>query len=369
MKICVVTPLFAIAGVPLAQLRFARALARMGHEVDLLIGRVAAGYTLPALPEVNATVLGKPNVRNMFLPLVGYLRKASPDIVFSAEDHLNVVVLLAALAAGSKAKISGSSRVTPFDTYSDKPLSKRWVLKQLSRALMRRADALTCVSEDMVQQYRQVFPAAPHVCVYNIVDDRISRERMAEPLDDAWVGKGTPLVIAAGRLAPWKGFGDLIAAMEIVRRHSTARLLILGDGPLRAELQERIDTQGLADTVRLVGYVENPLKYFSRADVFVLSSHVEGLPNVLVEAMMCGCTPVSTDCPTGPREVLQAGKYGYLVPMKDPEALAAGILDALQRPIPAATLAEGVLPFEEAAVVRRHFQVLGFQEAASAQGA
>ena len=135
--------------------------------------------------------------------------------------------------------------------------------------------------------------------------------------------------------------------------------MILGDGPLRSELEALIIELGLDDVVSLLGYVENPLKYFARADVFVLSSHVEGLPNVLVEAMMCGCTPVSTDCPTGPREVLQDGKYGYLVPQRDPVALAAGIEQALDRPIPKELLAEAVRPFEEGAVLSRHFEVLG----------
>ncbi len=88
----------------------------------------------------------------------------------------------------------------------------------------------------------------------------------------------------------------------------------------------------------------------------------DGLPNVLVEAMLCGCTPVSTDCPTGPREVLQEGRYGYLVPMRDPEAMAAAIQRALDNPIPAALLAEAVKPFAEDAVIRRHFEVLGLCE-------
>jgi glycosyltransferase involved in cell wall biosynthesis len=117
--------------------------------------------------------------------------------------------------------------------------------------------------------------------------------------------------------------------------------------------------QGLHDVVELLGYVANPLKFFAHADVFVLSSHVEGLPNVLVEAMMCGCTPVSTDCPTGPREVLQDGRYGYLVPMRDPVALAQGIEKALDGPIPKEVLAEAVRPFEESAVIAKHFEVLG----------
>ena len=363
MKISVVTPRFAVAGVPLAQLRFARALANLGHEVDLVVGYVDPQYRFPGVENVRVQLWSQQHVRGMFFPLRRYLRMEKPDVVFSAEDHLNAVVLLAALCSGSKAKISCSSRVTPLDTYSSVPFTKRWVLKQLMRAVTWRADALTCVSRDMVVQYRRVFKASPHVCVYNIVDDRLSRLRMQEPVDHEWFQrKDGPVLVAAGRLATWKGFGDLIRSMKILTQSRQAHLLILGDGPLRAELQTLINELGLSDVVSLLGYVENPLKYFAHADVFVLSSHVEGLPNVLVEAMMCGCTPVSTDCPTGPREVLQDGKYGYLVPMRDPVAMAAGIEQALDRPIPAELLSEAIRPFEEGAVLTRHFEVLGLAD-------
>lgn len=362
MKIAVVTPLFAISGVPLAQLRFARALAGQGHAVDLIIGHVGSDYVLPHMEPVRVQVWNRQRVLDMFFPLVRYLRRAKPEVVFSAEDHLNTIVLLAAILAGSKARISGSSRVTPFDTYSNRLFSKRWVLKQAARLVMGRADALTCVSEDMVSQYRRVFANPPHVCVYNIVDDRAARQRMAEPVSHPWFERREmPVLVAAGRLAPWKGFGDLIAAMTLVTQSRPARLLILGDGPLRAELQDAIARHGLTECVQLLGYVNNPLKYFANAAAFVLSSHVEGMPNVLVEAMMCGCTPVATDCPTGPRELLQNGRYGYLVPMRDPEALAAGILRALDHPIPPARLAEAVKPFEEHAVIDRHFEILGLR--------
>lgn len=360
MKICIVTPRFAIAGVPLAQLRFARALADKGHDVDLVVGYVDPAYEFPEVAGVNVLLWKQQQVRGMLLPLWKYLRAAKPDVVFSAEDHLNSIVLFAAIASGSKAKISCSSRVTPFDTYSSVPFTKRWVLKYLMRAAMWRADALTCVSKDMVEQYRRVFDSPPHVYVYNIVDDRNSRLRMNEPLEHEWfLRKDCPVLVAAGRLAPWKGFEDLIRAMSELSWRRRVRLLILGDGPQRPELEALIVELGLTDVVRLQGYVENPLKFFARADVFVLSSHVEGLPNVLVEAMMCGCTPVSTDCPTGPREVLQDGKYGYLVPMRDPVALAAGIEQALDSPIPRNHLADAVQPFEEGSVLKRHFEILG----------
>lgn len=360
MKVTVAVPRFSISGVPLAQVRFARALAARGHEVDLLVGAIQSGATMPAVAGVRVVVLGRGRVARMLGPLVRHLRTARPDVVFTAEDHLTAITLVAAALARSRAKVSGSSRVTPFDTYSNVPFTKRWVLKQLMRLVMRRAAALTCVSEDMVLQYRTVFHDAPHVCVYNIVVDEAAEARMAQDSGEPWLSDGgPPVLVAAGSLVPWKGFSDLLIAVRDVLRVRPARLLVLGDGPLRGQLEQEAAQLGIAGAVKFAGFVENPLKVFARAPVFVLSSHVEGLPNVLVEAMMCGCTPVATNCPTGPREVLRDGEFGYLVPVRDPTALAAGILQALDRPIPKAALREAVRPFEEATVLDRHFALLG----------
>jgi glycosyltransferase involved in cell wall biosynthesis len=361
LRICVVTPRFTISGVPLAQLRFARALAQAGHQVDLVVGYVPESYSMPAVEDVRVIVLDRPKVRSLVMPLWRYLRRERPDVVFAAEDHLTALVLFTALIARSRAKISGSSRVTPFDTYSAKRSPKNWVLKQVMRLFMRRADALTCVSKDMVEQYRQVFHNAPHVCVYNIVDDPASRERMREPVDDLWfVAKDRPVVVAAGMLAHWKGFEDLIDAFALLRdRGRDVRLVILGEGPDRAKLEAQIARLRLDDRVRLPGHTPNPLKFFAHADVFALSSRVEGMPNVLVEAMMCGCTVVAADCPTGPRELLDGGRYGYLVPPRDPVAMADGIEAALERPIAPEITAQAITPFHRKAVLDRHFAILG----------
>lgn len=357
MKVLVVTPRYAISGVPLAQARFAAALAEEGHEVTFMVGRCDPDLTIPQAPGVRVIEPGSAQVRNMFGPLWRYFRRERPEVVFSAEDHLNCMVLAAALLAGSRAKISGSSRVTPFDTYSSTPFTKRWVLKQAMRLLAPRADALTCVSQDMVAQYRTLFPNMGHTHVYNIVDQPAARARMAEPVDEPWFSDGLPPpIIAAGSLAPWKGFADLIRAIALV---SDARLLILGEGPLRAELEALVAQLGLQDRVRLPGRIDNPLRYFARARISALSSHVEGMPNVLVEAMMCGCTPVATDCPTGPRELLQGGRYGYLAKVGDPASIADALRAALARPIAPEVLAEAVQPFEQSRVIARHFELLG----------
>ena len=123
-----------------------------------------------------------------------------------------------------------------------------------------------------------------------------------------------------------------------------------------------IEELGLADNVKLPRNVKNPLKYFTHAQVFALTSYVEGMPNALVEAMMCGCTPVATNCPTGPREVLNDGKFDYLVSVGDPISIAPGIEWALERPIDKNLLAEAIAPFEEQTVIARHFELLGLAD-------
>jgi glycosyltransferase involved in cell wall biosynthesis len=362
MRICVITPRYMLSGVALAQHRFARALGARGHQVDFVIGRIDLGLVVPPSDNVSVRELGLPNTRHMVLPFWKYLRNEKPDIVFTAEDHLNTLVLLTAMVARSPAKISGSSRVTPFDTYSGRPLTKGWVLKRLSRLTFRRANVLSCVSKDMIAQYRQTFGAsAPHVAIYNIIDDAASRQRMLEPVTEPWLNyKSLPVVIAAGALAEWKGYGDLIAAFAMIR--TKARLIILGEGPLRPELEKQISDLKLQDCVKLPGSTTNPLAHFSRSDVYVLSSRVEGLPNVLVEAMMCGCTPVSTDCPTGPREILDSGRIGNLVPVGDRAAMAEAIDYALANPVDHELLAEAIRPFAETAVIDRHFALLGVEQ-------
>lgn len=359
-QILVVVARYSISGVPLAQIRLARALTAAGHRVTLMFGYVGE-HDVPVVEGVEVISPGIAKTRRLLPSLIRYLSRRKPDIVFTAEDHLNAIVLVAAILSGSRARISCSSRVTPLDTYANTPFTKRWFLKHISRATAWRATALTCVSEDMVAQYARVFPRSRHQCIYNIVDDPTNRRRLAEEVDDSWIGTGDmPLAFAAGSLNPWKGFADAIAAIAILRdRGFDVRLLILGEGPQREELETLIEARNLSERVRLAGHVDNVLKYFARGDLFILSSHVEGLPNVLVEAMMCGLPVVATDCPTGPREVLQSGRFGTLVKVGDPASLADGIERALGAPVDDALLKEAVAPFAVDAVLKRHFESLG----------
>lgn len=350
---------YSHSGVPLAQIRLAKAFLRRGYVVEFVIGYVPENLKLPVIEGATVINLDIERTFRLFPSIVSRIKNFQPDVIFTAEDHLNTIVAMAAIAARSKAKISASSRISPYRTYSDKPFSKDWALKYSSILVRKRIDTLVCVSQDMVKDYQKIFGQTRHQCIYNMAYDADTLDKISEPVENPWLtDKSTPLIITAGRLCEGKGYPDLINAINLIRKERPIKLAILGEGEFRPELEALIDELELADTVKLLGFQENPLKFFKQADVFALSSYFEGLPNVLIEAMAAGCTLVATDCPTGPREVLQDGKYGQLVPMHDPVSMANAIKEALINPTSSELLKEAIEPFTEESVIQKHQQTL-----------
>ena len=259
-----------------------------------------------------------------------------------------------------------SSRVTPYDTYKNKNKiefksntnKNSKFLLILFKILNWRADVLTCVSKDMVKQYQEIFGKTKHECVYNIVRDDDVLKLKNEDITDQWIIKNKPpYIIAAGRLAIWKGFDDLINAYSLIKNKIPHKLIILGDGEEKQNLKKLIKEKNLEEYIFMPGYVSN-LKYFEISDIFVLSSLSEGMPNVMIEAMMCGCTPVSTNCMTGPSEIIKDNEYGYLSPIKDHKTLAENILNAVKKPISKKKLDEVVSKFDANLVIKKHFNLL-----------
>lgn len=350
-----------MTGVSLAQIRLARAFSARGFPVDFFIGAVADDVVLPSIDGVRFIRNKKARAASMLVPIIKYFRREKPDIVFSAEDHLNIIVALAAFVVKSSAKISASSRITASRVYSKSAGLKGLVLKLFNSLSLYRIDVPTCVSKDLATEYRALFNTEKYQCFYNIIQDVPSLKRMEDEVIDPWFNNcSVPIVVAAGTLTKRKGFDDLINAFAIVVRERPAKLAILGEGYQRGALQALIDQLDLNESVRLLGFQSNPLKYFAKSDIFVLSSYAEGLPNVLVEAMMCGCSPVATDCPTGPREVLLNGAVGHLIPMHDPGAMASAIIASIDNPVSKCRLMQVIEPFSEDVVVASHRAALGF---------
>jgi len=354
MRVIVVTPVYALSGVPLAQIRLAKVLARIGHNVTLIIGKINKGFELPLIENIDVIVLGKKRVITMFKDIINISNSSSPDVIFSAEDHLNIIIMLASFLFRKEAKISCSSRVTPFDTYSKNPFKKGFYLKFLMQFLMNRADVLSCVSEDMVTQYQSLFKNSRHQRIYNIIGPDDIEILKSEKVNHDWFNGNYEVIIGAGNLSPWKGFTDLIKAFSLIKNKKSLKLVILGDGPEKHDLVNLIYELKLEDNIQLLGNVSNPFKYFSKSSLFVLSSRVEGLPNVIVEAMMCGCKIVSYDCPTGPREILQNGKYGTLVKPGDISMLSSSMIDLLKNTQPGNYFESAFKPFMMEQVLEQH---------------
>jgi glycosyltransferase involved in cell wall biosynthesis len=213
------------------------------------------------------------------------------------------------------------------------------------------------VRDDMAQLTK--IPRERITVIYNpsIVSADV-REKAQAPLDHPWFEPGQPpVLIAVGRLQIQKDYPTLLQAFAQVRQKRPVRLLILGEGKERPMLEEIIKTLGVEEDVSLPGFVMNPFAYMARASLFVLSSRWEGLPTVLIEAMCCGTPVVSTDCPSGPREILREGQYGQLVPVGEPTALARAIettLDAKTSSPPP----ESWRPYELDTVVSQYTSLL-----------
>jgi len=269
--------------------------------------------------------------------LAAVLREHKIAAVYDRTYHMTLIAAPAARRAGVKRV---SVIVTdPARDFAGNLERFRFIKRRLLRQAYQSADRVLAVSEGIRQAAIEHYGLRSDKALtsYNFFDiERIDR-LMAEPL-----AEGEPQsdasrfeIVAAGRLHPQKGFDYLLEAIrELVeqRGRREIHLRILGTGSQEAQLQSYIARQNLESHVTLAGFCQNPLPYFRSANLFCLSSLYEGMPNALVEAMLCGVPVLSTDCPSGPREILQDGRFGHLVPPAESRALADAIDDAMQHP-------------------------------------
>jgi glycosyltransferase involved in cell wall biosynthesis len=230
-----------------------------------------------------------------------------------------------------------------------------------ARIFYPRADAIIAncngVADDVA---RLTGLSREHITtIYDPVVTPDLQEKMRAALDHPWFAPGSPpVLLAVGRLTAQKDFPTLLRAFARVRRVRPARLVILGEGRERTRLEALVRELGVAADVALPGFVINPLPYMKRAAALVLSSVYEGLPCVLIEAMACGCPVVSTDCPSGPAEILERGRYGALVPVGDVEAMAKAIHAALDGSHDAERLKTRAAEFSLERAAERYLTVL-----------
>ena len=272
--------------------------------------------------------------------LVEYVNRERPDCVLPSLPGAKVAALLACRL------LVHPPPVVPILRNNIGARRRRY--RRQYRHLFRHASRIVCVSQGVADSLVEGLgvPEAKVSTIYNPVVTADLVVRMAQPAKHPWMGEGRiPVILSAGRLVSVKDYSTLIHAFARVAGQRPCRLIILGEGRLRGPLERLVASLGLADCVSLPGWVDNPFAFMSRAALFVLSSRYEGLPGVLIQALACGCPCVSTDCPSGPAEVLQGGRLGPLVPVGDAVRLAEAMTAVLDQPPDGKTLREGAAVF------------------------
>ena len=308
-------------------LNLAKSISARGYAVDLVLARAEGPYMAQIPDSVRLVDLKASRVASSVPALVRYLQRERPTALLSAL-FANLMALWARRLAGhlQRLVISEHNSLSSVITNGN---DLRWqVYPTLAGWFYPWADAIVAVSNAVADDLARTttIPRDRIQVVYNPVVASDLHLKSEEPLADPWFEPGEPpVILSVGRLTAQKAFDVLITSFSYVRKSRPARLLILGEGEDRPMLEALIRKLGLERDAKLMGFVQNPYPYMAHAASFALSSRWEGLPTVLIEALYFGMPIVATDCAGGTREILMDGRYGRLVPVDDPVALASAI--------------------------------------------
>jgi glycosyltransferase involved in cell wall biosynthesis len=359
-RVAIFIPDMRGGGAQRVAMNLCRGISERGHLVDLVLAEATGPY-LAEIPEsVHLVDLRARRILLSLPALVRYLREEKPAALLSFLHYANIVALWARRLARCPKRVVVTEHNTLSSSVENALGLALRLMPQLTRLFYPWADAVVAVSQGVADDLAQRTGISRKriQVIYNPVVTPQLREKARTRAEHPWFRDANqPVIVAVGRLTAQKDFSTLIRAFACVRRTRAVRLLILGEGEERPQLEALVKQLCLDQDVSLPGFVPNPYPYMAQASLFILSSRWEGLPTVLVEALYCGTPIVSTDCPSGPREILRGGQYGRLVPVADVASLARAIeiiLDNRGNRPPR----ESVKPFEMETIVRQYMSIM-----------
>jgi glycosyltransferase involved in cell wall biosynthesis len=335
LKIGIYIPTLSGGGAQRAALNLAEGFLGNDCQASLILVK-AQGPLMDDIPSgANVINLNAYRTVSSIPKLSLHLRQVEYDVVISMMNYVNICAVAANIMAGNPARLILVEQNTISRTFQKLNYRQRAVRRTLTQFLYPQADYVTAVSQGAALDLEELTGLNDVRTIYNpisVVSD-FSSLKSPESIHP-WFGKSDSVVLGAGLLTEQKGFPTLIRAFRHIRDEGRAcRLIIIGEREEKDKLEALIRDLNLENVVSLPGFADNPYEYMRAADVFALSSRWEGFGNVLVEAMACGTPVVSTDCPYGPAEILQNGRWGHLVPVNDNQALAHAIIDTLEAPL------------------------------------
>jgi glycosyltransferase involved in cell wall biosynthesis len=353
----------------------AELLAQRGWQVTILAAQPAAELRVAVQPPLqlfdidptrsSGLLRRLPHVCRLYAStptLARFLTEARPNVLLATSIPPNLVALGARLLSRQDTcVVIRQSNVVRIGGRSAYASVRRRPRNWLMPLLYPKADAIIAVSRGVAENLKALGVAEPsriHVVPNAVaIDEAVRLAR--EPVLHRWFHlDGAPVVLAVGRLVPKKDYPTLLRAFARIRPQLAARLIVLGEGPERARLERLVAQLGIADCVDLPGHVPNPFAFMAQARVLASSSRSEGMPSALIEALACGCPVVSTDCPSGPAEILDDGKVGMLVPVGDDRRLADAILQTLLTPPDRACLIARAREFAIEHAAERYVEIL-----------
>ena len=335
-KITFFIPNLEMGGAERVTVNIVNSLDKKPYNLSLILAQ-KTGVFVRELPEdVHIFNLGTYSYVKIFLKLTKYFREEQPDIFISVFPIFTVISILAKIFCGSKAKII----IVEHRVFSGTGIYAKTFLKRIflthvvplfMRVLYPNSMAIVCVSNGVANDISKITGLKSKIeTIYNPITYPGIYDLAKEPVDHPWIlSKKIPVILAVGRLVEAKDYPNLLTAFSLIVSKKPAKLLILGDGGEKEKLKALANMLGIANKVDFLGFQKNPYKFMAKADIFVLSSIYEGFPTVVVEAMTCGAPVVSTDCQSGPNEIIKNGKNGLLVPVRDSRALADNIIRLL----------------------------------------